>query len=196
MFKTRLVNALIALTIVLGLGVLFGLVLPEWARLRSGPKLVSTPVILQQVQGLSQLVTVKYVMEKIVVFEDPSILGDNRLAMLVHANVSAGINLSDIKPGDILISGRNISIKLPPARAPIMHTEIDETRTHVIDRTTGFFRTFDKDMEQTARKIAVSEVNKAAQDAGILKDAQDRAQNQLSNLFVNVMGFEQVEFRK
>ncbi len=196
MWKTRLVNALLTVAIVVVLAIVFALVFSRWSFLRPGPRVLSTPVILQQVQGMSQLVTVKYVMEKIVVYEDPSLLGNNRLELLVHANVSAGINLSDIKPGDVTVSGKQISLKLPPARAPILHTEIDETRTRVLDRTTGFFRTYDQNMEQTARKIAVADINKAAQDAGILKDAQDRAETQLSNLFVNVMGFERVEFRK
>src|SRR5579863_4018148 len=166
MFKTRLVNALLTLAIASVLAVVIVLAFPRWLRLHSSPRIASTPVVLQQVQSLSQLVTVKYVMEKVVLYEDPSILGDNRLTMLVHANVSAGINLSEIKPGDVQISGKKISIKLPPARAPIIHTEIDETRTKVIDRTTGLFRTFDKDMEQTARKQAVVDINVAAQDAG------------------------------
>jgi hypothetical protein len=113
----------------------------------------------------------------------------------VHANVLAGINLQEIKPGDISVSGRKISLKLPPARAPIAFTAVDEKRTQVVERTTGLLRSFDKDMEQKARQQAVLDINLAAREAGILKDADERAKSQLSNLF-HLMGFEEVEFQK
>lgn len=194
MLRTRLINALLMVAIALGLGVLFVLVMPVVSRLRTGGRFASTPVILQQVQSLSRLVTVKYVMEKVVLYDDPRWFGDNRVLMIVHANVQAGIDLKEIKPGDIRVSGRNISIKLPPAHAPLDLTEIDEKRTQVVERTTGLLRTFDKDLEQTARQNAVLEINLAARDAGILKDAEDRAKDQLTGLF-HAMGFEEVEFR-
>jgi hypothetical protein len=55
-------------------------------------------------------------------------------------------------------------------------------------------RTFDKDMEQNARQQAVEEINLAARDSGIIKDANDRARTQLLNLF-RQMGYEEVEFK-
>jgi hypothetical protein len=194
MLKTRLVNAAFVLAIVLGLVVMFGFVLPQLARLRSGPRLSSTPVILQQVQTLSQLITVKYVMEKVILYEDPRWFGDNKVLMIAHGVALAGIDLKEIKPGDIQVSNRKITVKLPPARAPITYTYIDDKRTQVVERTTGLLRSFDKDLEQTARQQAILDINLAAREAGILKDADERARSQLTSLF-HLMGFEDVEFR-
>jgi hypothetical protein len=36
-------------------------------------------------------------------------------------------------------------------------------------------RSFDKDLEQNARKQAVEDINRAARNGGILKDADERA---------------------
>ena len=193
MLKTRLVNAVFGLAILLGLVVMFWFVLPQLARLRSAPRIANTPNILLQVQNLSQLITVKYVMEKVIVYEDKQWFGDSRVLMIAHANVLAGIDLKEIKPGDIEVTGKTIKLKLPKAKAPMAYTAIDDARTKVVERTTGMLRTFDKDMEQNARKQAVLDINLAAVDAGILKDADDRAKSQLSNLFQS-MGFEKVEF--
>src|SRR5437764_1029751 len=38
---------------------------------KPSPHVYNTAVVLQQVQSLSQLVTVKYVMEKVVILDDP-----------------------------------------------------------------------------------------------------------------------------
>jgi hypothetical protein len=55
-------------------------------------------------------------------------------------------------------------------------------------------RAFDKDLEQTARQQAVEDLRRAALENGIVKDAQERGQAQLSNLFYQ-LGFTQVDFR-
>ncbi len=200
MLKTRLVNACLTVGIIAGLAVTFGLILPQLSRLRPGPAISSTPVILQQVQTLSQLVTVKYVMEKVVDLEDVQPYkdmivpgwGENRVLMVAHGVVKAGVNLSEITNGDLAVSGKKIILKLPPAR--VTDTYLDDKRTQVIERTTGLLRSFDKDLEQNARQQAVLDINLAAREAGILKDADERARLQLTNLF-RQMGFEEVEFR-
>ena len=53
-------------------------------------------------------------------------------------------------------------------------------------------RTFDKDLEQVARQNAVDDLGRSARTIGILKDAEDRARDQLQVLFLQ-MGFEKVE---
>ena len=69
---------------------------------------------------------------------------------------------------------------------------MDDKKTYVVERSTGLLREFDKDLEQTARQNAVDEIQIAARQNGILKDASERAQQQLKLLF-HEMGFEEVE---
>jgi hypothetical protein len=56
-------------------------------------------------------------------------------------------------------------------------------------------RSFNKDLEQTARQNAVDDIRRAARSGGILKDAEERARAMLTHLF-RQLGFEEVEFGK
>ena len=191
MLKIRLLVGALALAIILALGVWLGFALRNFTA-NSGANAYNTSVVLRQVQTLSQLVTVKYVMEKVVVYEDVKWFpgGDNRVLMIAHGVVKAGVDLEKLKPEDIQVSEKKVKIKLPAAQ--IMDCYLDDKQTQVIERSTGLLRTFDKDLEQTARKIAVDDVRRGARAAGILKDADERALAQVEKLFQQ-MGLE-VEF--
>jgi hypothetical protein len=197
--KTHLVNAFFIVAIVAGLVVMFWLILPRLVGLRSAPRITSTPVVLQQVQTLAQLVTVKYVMEKVVILNDAQPVAglylpgrENSVLMVAHGIVKAGVDLGEIQSGDIQISSDKIVIKLPSAR--VTDHYLDDKLTKVVEYKTGLLRSFDKDLEQSAREQAVLDIDRAAREAGILKDAEDRARLQLTNLF-HQLGFKEVEFR-
>lgn len=172
-----------ALLMILALGVWLGLFVRRLLPGGSGPVVYSNATVLRQVQTLSQLVTVKYVMEKVVIFEDVKWYpgGDSRVLLVAHGIVKAGVDLDKVKLEDVQLEGRRITIKLPPAQ--ITDCYLDDQQTQIVERTTGLLRSFDKDLEQTARKIAVDDIRRAARTAGILKDADERAQAQLEKMF-------------
>lgn len=179
------------------LGVYLGLTVARWRG--SGLRVENTATIIQQVQTLSDLVTVKYVMQKVELVDSPPestlgkfIQGDNKVLLLAQGVVKAGIDLKKIAPGDVTISGKSLTIKLPPAR--ITDAYLDDAQTKVIERTTGFLRSLDKDLEQTTRQYAVDDIRRAAQQSGILNDANERARTELRTFFQQA-GFEPVEFR-
>jgi hypothetical protein len=153
----------------------------------SGNSRPTPATLLRQVQTLSQLVTVKYVLEKVVDVRDVKWFGENRVLLVAQGVVKAGINLDNLKPGDLEVSDQKILLTLPhPA---ITDVYLDDQHTQVLERTTGTLRAFDKDLEQNARKEAVDSLRVLALDNGILKEAQDRAKIQLTNLF-HQMGFD------
>ena len=163
-----------------------------------GPHMENTTTVVQQVQTLSDLVTVKYVMQKVVIETAPPdttlgqlLQGENRLLLLAQGNVKAGIDLKQLQAGDVHISGRKIIIHLPPAE--ITDAYLDEKQTKVIDWQRGFLRSFDKDLETAARQSAVDDIRGSARVAGILRDADERARLELA-VFLNRAGYEQVEF--
>lgn len=176
------------------LGVGLGLLAP---RLWNGNtrRILSTTTVIQQVRTLSQLVTVSFVMEKVVVLEDVKWvewLGTSRVLLVAHGEVKAGMDLSRLGPEDVRIKEKSISLTLPPVQ--ITDAFLDEKQTQVIERTTGLLRTFDKDLESSARQQALDDIKRAARRAGILQQAEERARLQLANLF-HQLGFERVEFR-
>lgn len=190
MRKARVVVVLVAVVIVFVVGLWLGAMALRSVGLGGGLKFYNTATVLQQVQTLSQLVTVKYVMEKVVVLEDVKWFGESRVLLIAHGIVKAGVDFQQMKPEDLRVSGKKISVRLPPPQ--ITDAYLDDKQTRVVERTTGVLRVFDKDMEQTARQNAVDDIRRAARSAGILKDADDRAQAQVKNLF-RQMGFEEVE---
>jgi hypothetical protein len=191
MSKTTSFLAGIGVVLLLVIGATFGFFLPRWIKINSPPTIANTSAVLQQIQSLSQWVTVKYVLEKVVILEDAKWYGDNRVTLIAHGIVKAGINFQNLKPDDIKISDTSISLALPPA--VITDVYIDDHHTQVLERATGVFRMFDKDLEQNARAQAVEELRNAARLNGIIRDAQDRAQGQLEQM-LHQRGFKQVSF--
>jgi hypothetical protein len=172
--------------------VLLGVSLGRRLPFSGGRRSYDTAALLKQVQSLSELVTVKYVIEKVVVLEDVKWYGENRVLLLAHGIVKAGVDLAGLKPEDISISGRRISVKLPSA--VVVDAYLDDRKTQVIERNTGLLRAFDKDLEQTARKDATLDILRAARSGGITKDAEQRARDQLKGL-LQQLGFEEVVLR-
>jgi hypothetical protein len=188
--KSRLLVALIVVVALVS-GVYFGWRLPRLPNLAGTTRTYNTATVIQQVQTLSELVTVKYVMEKIIIFEDVKWYGENRVMIVAHGIAKAGVDFGDLTPKDLTIEGTKVRIKLPRER--LMDVYLDDKATEVIERTTGVLRQFDKDLEQNARRRAVDEMRVAARKNGILKDAKERAESQLTRFFKEI-GFTEVEF--
>jgi len=178
------------------IGIYLGVTVSRWRG--SGLRVENTTAVVQQVQTLSDLVTVKYVMQKVEIVDSPPdstlgkfMQGDNRVLLLAQGVVKAGIDLKKLKPEDAAVSGKKISIRLPPAQ--ITDAYLDDSQTKVIERTTGFLRSLDKDLEQETRQNAVADIRRAARANGILNDANERAKLELA-MFLHTAGYEQVEF--
>ena len=198
MFKHRLANVILSLGLVFALGLVLGIGFPRWRRNSNPP--VNTAIILKQVQTLSELVTVKYVLEKVEVLEDPPqnpllavLPDDTHVTLIAHGIIKAGVDLSQIKSSDIQVSGKKITFRLP--RAQITDAYLDDKLTQVVERNKKFWRPLNKDLEQTARQNAVDDIRRAARTHGILKEAEERAQALLTHL-CHQLGFENVEFKK
>lgn len=188
----------LAVAFVFVAGAWFGLKLTRMLSPGAGLHEVNTAVVVQQVQHLSDLVTVKYVLEKVEIVDSPPtstlgqfVQGENRVLLLAHGIVKAGIDLKRVRPEDVAIVGKKIVLRLPPPQ--ITDAYLDERQTQVIDWQKGFLRDFDKGLETTARQNAVDDISRAARMDGILKDADERARLELA-VFLHQAGFEQVEF--
>jgi hypothetical protein len=151
----------------------------------------SPPVILKEVQALSELVTVKYVMEKVVTHEIEKTFGKDKILLVAHGVVKAGIDLRKLAPEDLRVSGKAVSFHLP--RSQVTDSYLDEKQTFVYDRRTGMFASPDKDLESEARRAGLTAMLTAAHAKGIHQDADDRARMLITQVFRS-MGFETVEF--
>ena len=158
---------------------------------------VDQPTVVRQIQQLQRLETVSYTMDKIISGEHgnaylPKFLAGDRLLLVVHGEVVAGINLAGVQPGDVLIQGQKISIRLPAAE--VFSTRIDNARTRVYSRDTGLFSSPDPNLESEVREEAERQLLQAALQDGILKTATDNARNTVSGMLKG-FGFHDVELR-
>jgi hypothetical protein len=184
--------ALAALAMIFALGLFLGFVALRWTPL-GGASSFNSATLLARVQNLSQFVTIKYVLEKVVVYEDAKWYGDNRVLLIAHGVVKAGIDLRALQAGDIQIADKKIRVALPPPR--ITDVYLDDRHSEIVERSTGLLRVFDKDLEQNARIQAVEDLRRAASQNGILTDATAQARAGLAAL-LHQLGFTEVEFRE
>src|SRR5271156_2311422 len=140
-------------------GIWLGLKISRFTKFNSTPREENTGAVVEQIQTLSDLVTVKYVVEKVIILDSPPqstlgqfVQGENRILLLAHGIVKAGIDLKRLAPGDVQVDGKIIRLHLPPPE--ITDAYLDEKQTQVIDWQRGFLRDYDKDLETTARQNA------------------------------------------
>jgi len=184
--------AVAALAVIFALGLVLGVAGLRWLALGGAPAF-SSATVLTRVQNLSQLVTVKYVLEKVVVYEDAKWYGDNRVLLVAHGVVKAGIDLGALQAGDLGVADKRIRVALPRPR--ITDVYLDDRHSEIVERTTGLLRVFDKDLEQNARLQAVEDLRRAALQNGILADASAQARVELTAM-LHQLGFAEVEFRE
>ena len=160
------------------------------------PTIIPDPVtILNEVQSLARLETIRYTVEKVVTAEvNQGVLGPlfgDRLLFVAHGYVIAGIDMSKIKPEDLWLAGGMLNVRLPATE--ILVATLDNDKSYVYDRETGLFTQGDRTLETQVRQVAEQEILKAAIAEGILDQATTNAQTYLL-WFFETMGYKQVNF--
>ena len=158
---------------------------------------VSQPTVVDRIQRLQRLETVVYTMDKVVTGAKenpifPDFLAGDRLLMLVHGEVVAGIDFSNLKPGDVRVDGKEVHLHLPGSQ--IFTTRLDSAKTRVYSRQTGLLVPTDPDLETQVRQEAERELQAAALADGILQTAQQNAGSTITSLLQG-LGFEKIEFQ-
>jgi len=170
-----------------------------WSALHGGETRVdiSQPAVVQKIQKLQRLETVVYTVDKIVSGSKenpilPDFLTGDRLLMLVHGEVVAGVDFAALGSNDLTIQGHQAVIHLPEAQ--IFSTRLDSAKTRVYSRQTGLLVPTDPDLETQVRQEAERQIHDAALADGILRTAQQNARATLTS-FLQGFGFTQIEFR-
>ena len=157
---------------------------------------VSQPTVVNRIQQLQRLETVVYTMDKIVsgakenpIF--PDFLAGDRILLLVHGEVVAGIDFSGLKPGDVRVEGKQVYLHVPAAQ--VFSTRLDSAKTRVYSRQTGFLVPTDPNLESQVRQEAERQLSEAALADGILRTAQQNATQTLT-ILLQGLGFEKIDF--
>ena len=177
--------------VILGLA---GLALYFWFRLQHAVtrRTVDAPAIVQQIQRLNELVTVKYSIQKAIGLEEQKVpFGTEKVLILVQAKVKAGVNMQN---ATLSLGDETATVRLP---APIItDVYIDDHETKVWNRNISWWAVWvspNPDLEQSARRAALTSVRIAAEQMGILSNAQSNAELAIREL-LTAAGFKAVQF--
>src|SRR5271166_3529819 len=157
---------------------------------------VSQPTVVDRIQRLQRLETVVYTMDKLVTGAKenailPDFLAGDRLLMMVHGEVLAGIDFSNLKFNDVKVNGKRIHLHLPAAQ--VFSTRLDSAKTRVYSRQTGLLVPTDPNLETQVRQEGERQMQEAALADGILRTAQQNATSTITSLLQG-LGFENIDF--
>ena len=157
---------------------------------------VSQPTVVDRIQRLQRLETVVYTMDKLVTGAKenpifPDFLAGDRLLMMVHGEVVAGIDFTNLKLGDVRVDDKQIHLHLPASQ--VFRTRIDSAKTRVYSRQTGLLVPTDPNLETQVRQEAERQLQEAALADGILRTAQQNGASTISSLLQG-LGFEKIDF--
>jgi hypothetical protein len=161
------------------------------------PTILPDPVtIVREVRALARLETIQYTVEKVITAETGQgafgfLFGD-RLLLVAHGVVIAGVDLEQVDPEDLWLdeAGR-VFLRLPEAE--VFVATLDNELSYVYDRDTGLLTRGDLNLESAARRAAEEEIRHAALEGGILDQARQNAESILYRL-LRSLGFPDVIF--
>jgi len=155
---------------------------------------IGQPTVVNQIQKLARLETVMYTLENVVEggrenLVLPDFLTGDRILLIGHGEVVAGVDLSRVGPNDVTIHGKSITLRIP--KPEILSTRIDNQKTRVFSRQTGILVPVDPNLETEVRREAETQLREAALRDGILTAAGQNARATLTTL-LQAFGFETV----
>lgn len=160
------------------------------------PTILPDPVtIVHEVRSLARLETIQYSVEKVVTADSGQeflkVLFGDRLLLVAHGVVIAGVDLAQMGPEDLWVEGGVLYVRLPEVEVFI--ATLDNEKSYIYDRQIGFLRRGAVDLETAARRVAEHEIEKGAIEDGILEQARLNAENFLSRMLLQ-LGFPEVIF--
>ena len=161
------------------------------------PEVDITSLVVQRIQGASELTTAIFTMEAVVpASQDRKLgnltLGQTKLLYIAQGEVRAGIDLKEINSSNVTVGETSIQVTLPPPQ--ILDTKIDVERSQVYDYDRGFLSLGPDTAPQLqvfAQQETLKKIKAAACDKGLLSQANERAKTALTNL-LSVSGYQTV----
>jgi hypothetical protein len=200
---TTLVLALVIVVLGVALGVglaRYGSSLPIMGPLlgEKPPRTTTGPVVVEGIQELDQLATVRWTESVPVTKETGGAILDRlfngeKVLVIATGEVEAGIDLGDIGKDDVSVNSDTVTIDLPEPE--ILSASLDEEKTRVYDRDFSPLNVRpDDDLVEEARLQAGEKIRDAARENKILDTAEHNAEDSV-RAFVTTLGFEEVQFR-
>lgn len=201
-FGATLASALVIVVLAVGIGLglsTYGHRLPVIGWFFEVPVQTTTsPVVVEGIQRLDQLATVRFSESTIVTKESGGegirrLLTGEQLILAAQGEVEAGVDLSAVDKNDVSVNGQSVSINLPEPQ--IVSVSLDEKETRIYDRDMGLMPriTPSDDLAEEARDDAEERIEQAARENDILDYADRNAEDSI-RAFLLALDFEEVRF--
>ena len=166
---------------------------------KTTPEVTDTRIIILGIKQMSILETVRgdILIQKRVVQEKTSILKDAELRVQFYGRLTAGVDLSQIQDGDVILhSDTRVEVHLPPAQITgcyLQDPEILESScgTNFLG-TANCSDTFQR-LQETAYDRGIVDLLQAAEELDLLTEAIQNAENSVAGL-LREFGFTDIEF--
>lgn len=164
----------------------------------SEPQVDVRSVVVQQLRGASELTTAIFAMEAVVPTKSDRtlagyVIGSTNLLYIAYGEVRAGVDLAELTPENIQLTGDNaIQVTLPPPK--ILDSKIDLSKSNVFDYSRGFLGLGPDaapELQEKAQQEALAKIEEAACSENLLAEANRRAEVTVSQL-LSTAGFETV----
>jgi hypothetical protein len=162
------------------------------------PRTTTGPVVVEGIQELDQLATVRWTESVPVTRESGGDILDRlfngeKVLVIATGEVEAGVNLADIGKDDVSVNGETVTINLPEPE--ILSASLGEEKTRVYDRDFSPLNVRpNDDLVEEAREQALEKIKGAARENEILDTAEQNAEDSI-RAFVTTLGFNEVRFR-
>ncbi|MBT9313515.1 DUF4230 domain-containing protein [Leptothoe kymatousa] len=164
-------------------------------------KVDTRTLVVNQVQGASELTTAIFSMEAVVPTESNRtvgnyVIGQTNLLYVAHGEVRAGIDLSALTEENIeVVDGAGelpprLTVTLPAPK--ILDSKLDVSRSKVYDYSRGFLNLGPDrapELQTLAQQEALKRIREGACDEGILNMASERAEVTIRQL-LNPLGYD------
>lgn len=188
----KIALAAIALIIGIGIGIVFdNSVAIDFLGIGSAPITFKTDTILESIQQMSQLTTVRYNYSSLITSERamPGLLAGlygERMLMVAVGHVDAGINLRQLTEDNIRVEDEQLIVTIPTPT--LTACILNESASYIVSHDTGLFARNAPNMDSEARRFALVHFRDSALEDEILEEANMQTVDILGNLIGMMTG--------
>ena len=164
-----------------GIGSGIGNILNTWANAFNPPHRVIVLPQVERLQKLAELTTVKFNYAGLVTLKQdvPPVLAGlygNELVLVAVVSVRAGIDMSRLKPEDIIYDEKTNALTLHMPPPVLQECFLDDSKTYVAEQNTGVLVGSAPALDDQARRYAIQQFRDQALEEKILEEAQKQAE--------------------
>lgn len=169
-----------------------------FAILSCGEEVKAPPIAdIYEIRDIGILSTTEYTIGKIIQLEDSLTgmesyykIGERKILISCKAKVKAGVDFSNLKEGDITVSGNTIEIELPPSQITSFTMDPKDVHTEM-ESITGLRHGFTQSDKNNYMRQGEESIREDLKQTSLLKDADKNARTFLED-FYKQLGFEKV----